>query len=271
VGSRAEVDKLRDAGREYRDRSLLVAAQSLARRLAPSVVVQDLGRVRLEIGTRVVEGSTMRRKVLSLLCLLITKIGFTASRENVIEELWPDQEPDAALNSLNQTVYFLRRVFEPEYDERVSPGYVRQDGESIWLDRDLVSSRSQLCLSVLRDSPGNGSITHARQIGDLYSDRFALDFPYEEWATAFRESLHAGYLRVMEQAIAKATTSGDPATAIELAERVHAVDPEAEEVLASLVSLYRVSGAHAAAAERYQRYAATLRDLGVQPESLSSL
>ena len=36
--------------------------------------------------------------------------------------LWPDVEPSRRMNSLNQTVYFLRRVFEPTYREDTSSG-----------------------------------------------------------------------------------------------------------------------------------------------------
>jgi DNA-binding SARP family transcriptional activator len=47
-----------------------------------------------------------------------------AARDQVVDVLWTDQDPAAASNSLNQTVYFLRRVFEPSYVEDLSPGFV---------------------------------------------------------------------------------------------------------------------------------------------------
>ena len=50
-----------------------------------------------------------------------------------------------------------------------------------------------------------------------------------------------------------------------LAERAAEVDPDAEGIQAALVKLYRLSGAHAAAAERYAHYAQAMRDLGVEP------
>jgi hypothetical protein len=40
-----------------------------------------------------------------------------------------------------------------------------------------------------------------------------------------------------------------------LAERASEVDPEAEEIQLALVQLYRMAGAHAAAAEKYGQYA----------------
>ena len=73
--------------------------------------------------------------------LLLTKNRYAATRDEVLDVLWPNLEPSTASNSLNQTVYFLRRVFEPEFSEETSPGYVGQDGEMLWLDRDLVRVR----------------------------------------------------------------------------------------------------------------------------------
>ncbi len=36
-----------------------------------------------------------------------------------------------AVNSLNQTIYFLRRVFEPSFSEDVTPGYVHHDSDVV--------------------------------------------------------------------------------------------------------------------------------------------
>ena len=56
----------------------------------------------------------------------------------MLEALWPDLDPLDAVNSLNQTVYFLRRVLEENYVEDLSPGYLHHDSDLIWLDPDLV-------------------------------------------------------------------------------------------------------------------------------------
>ena len=36
----------------------------------------------------------------------------SSTRDQVLDALWPELDPVDALNSLNQTVYFLRRVLE---------------------------------------------------------------------------------------------------------------------------------------------------------------
>ncbi len=88
------------------------------------------------VGDRRVDGSSIRRKVLTLACFLLTRPAFTAARDQVLEALWPDLDPGVAVNSLNQTVYFLRRVFEPRYVEDESANYLHHDGEVVRFDPD---------------------------------------------------------------------------------------------------------------------------------------
>jgi DNA-binding SARP family transcriptional activator len=270
IGELSDVRLLRDRARTANHRSLATNARALARRLAPHVIVEDLGRVTIRVGQRVIEGSEIRRKVLALLCYVLTRPNHAASREEVVEALWPDQDPSAAMNSLNQTVYFLRRVFEPDYHEELSPGYIHQDGESLWLDTDLISSQSDRCRVLIRTSTRAGPLL-VTELAEAYHGRFALDFQYEDWACQFRDALHGPYLRVMEHAIRRAVDSSDFDGGIALAERVRQVDPESEEIQLALIRLYRLSRAFAAAAEEYEHYAAGLRDLGLEPIPMAEL
>jgi DNA-binding SARP family transcriptional activator len=235
------------------------------------VVVEDLGRVRVHVGDRLIEGGDIRRKVLALLCLLISRPKFSSTREEVIDALWPELDPSAALNSLNQTVYFLRRVFEPEYVEDLSPGYVGQDGETIWLDPELIDGHSRRCLELIRTTLGTAQPETSLALANEYAGRFALDFAYDDWSATYRDTLHAGYLRVMEHAIQSDLSAGHFSRGTYLAERAAEIDPEAEEIQAALVRLYRFSGAHAAAAEQYAHYAKAMRELGVEPPTFDEL
>ncbi len=106
-------------------------------------MIEDQGRVVVVVGNRQVPGSTIRRKVLALLCFLLTRPAMSSTRDQVLDALWPELDPLDALNSLNQTVYFLRRVLEEDYVDDLSPGYIHHDSELIWLDQELVSSRSE--------------------------------------------------------------------------------------------------------------------------------
>jgi len=271
IGEREDIRLLRDATRNAKDGQATGLSRVLARRLAPRVFVEDLGRVRIAVGDRWVDGVAVRRKVLALLCLLITKTRFASTREDVLESLWPELDPAAALNSLNQTVYFLRRVFEADYREDTTPGYVLQDGETIWLDPELLDTRSRRCRELVRSLKAMPNPDEVSRLAEEYRGRFALDFAYEEWATAYRDSLHASYLRVVEEAIRLDIDGGHVARGTFLAERAAEVEPEAEEIQVALVRLYRLSGSHAAAAEQYGHYAQSLRDLGIEPPSLAEI
>jgi DNA-binding SARP family transcriptional activator len=271
IGDRSDIPRLREVSRSFRDRRGGGLGRSLARRLAARVWVEDLGRVQIRVGEVEVDGAVVRRKVLALLCLLISKSRFSATREHVLESLWPDLDPASALNSLNQTVYFLRRVFELDYRDDTSPGYVSQDGETIWLDLELVDSRSRRCKDQIRGLEVQIDPERVATLAADYVGRFALDFAYEEWAGPYRDSLHAAYLRVIEHAIRLDIDTGHFARGIYLAERAADVEPESEEIQVALVRLYRLSGAHAAAAEQYGHYAQTMRDLGVDPPAFADV
>jgi LuxR family maltose regulon positive regulatory protein len=273
VGEKSDVRRLRSLSRElrgpYRSPSL---GRELARRTADRVWVEDQGRVIVRIGGRVIPGSEMRRKPLALLCFLLSRPAMSATRDQVLDALWPDTDPDQAVNSLHQTVYFLRRIIEPSYADDLSPGYLNQDTELVWLDPELIASRSVRCREQMRVLGADPPFPAVTELAAEYRGRFALDFSYEDWASMHRESLHAQYLEVMERAIASSTAAGRFADALELSRRVLETDPTLDQIEASLVKMYRLLGAHAAAAEQYQHYTSVMREeLGVDPPPLDQL
>jgi DNA-binding SARP family transcriptional activator len=273
IGEQADVRRLRAyARRQRRAAGSSAIGRGLARRLADRVTVEDQQRVSIHIGQRQISGSSVRRKVLALLCFLLTKPEMASTRDQVLEALWPDLDPLDAVNSLNQTVYFLRRILEEDYVDDLSPGYLHHDPDLIWLDRDLVTSRSNECRRSIKGLPVEPTPDQVQSLVDDYRGRFALDFEYEEWAAPYRDWLHASYLEIVERALTSDLETGHFARGINLARRALDVDPSADQVEISLLRLYRASGAHAAAAEQYGHYASVMRDqLGIEPPPLDSL
>ena len=240
----------------------------LARRTALPVFVDDLGRTRLFIGERVIEITSLRRKVASLVVYLMTRPGFTATREQVLEALWPDSTPSVGTNSLHQTIYFLRRDLEPGYTDELSPGYVRLEGELVWLDPQLVDSASHRFASISSSTELEVIVSAIRQ----YRGRFAPEFEYEEWAIATRDALHAAYLQVVDRALKEFVAVRAWREAADVARLALAVDPAADEIERSLIAVYERSGAHAAAAEQYAHFAIGQREeLGVEPPPLDEI
>jgi len=273
IGEIADVRRLRAySRRQRRSPGAAVIGKGLARRLADHAFIDDQQRVSIRVGQRQIGGSAVRRKVLALLCFLLTKSDFASTRDQVLDALWPDLDPTDAVNSLNQTVYFLRRVLEENYVDDLSPGYVHHDSDLIWLDSGLVASRSNECRRLIKSLPAVPTPEQVQLLASTYVGRFALDFEYEEWAASYRDWLHASYLEIVERALASDLESGHYARGIELARRVLDVDPTADQIEVSLLRFYRASGAHAAAAEQYGHYAGLMREqLGLEPLPLESL
>jgi DNA-binding SARP family transcriptional activator/tetratricopeptide (TPR) repeat protein len=273
IGDRSDIQRLREFARLNRKQpGMLSLGRPLARMLADPVFVEDQNRVAVIVGSRHIAGSTLRRKVLALLCFMLTRPEFASTRDQVLDALWPDVDPPDAVNSLNQTVYFLRRVLEENYVDDLSPGYLHHDSDLLWLDQGLLSSRSGLCQALITSMPRSPTPDQVARLVDAYEGRFALDFEYEEWAAPFRDWLHASYLEIVERAVTADIETGHFDRGIGLARRALRVDPTADNIEVSLLRLYRASGAHAAAAEQYSHYASSVREqLGVEPPALESL
>jgi DNA-binding SARP family transcriptional activator len=110
------------------------------------------------------------------------------------------------------------------------------------------------------------------QLAESYSGRFAADFIYDDWASSFRDSLHASYLDRIERAIVADTDAGAFDRALAVAQLAMQADPDAEQIELCLLRLYRRMGAIAAAAEQYAHYSKVLRSqLGVEPPPLEAI
>lgn len=247
-------------------------AKLVARRASPPLTVHDLGRTRFEVGDRRADVTTMRRKAAALLLFLVSRRSGVATKEQVMDALWPESNPAAAANSLNQTLYFLRRDIDPWYDDETSMDYVHMEGEMIWLDDELVRSDSASFLTAAEAQAESADLTSIQAAVRLYGGRFAPEFEYEDWASGPRERLHAVYLEMvhrLQQRLAAANRLGEAAA---LTRDALAIDPDALEVERDLIWLYSSMGARAAAAEQYSHYAEAHRDqVGAEPPSLAEI
>ncbi len=252
------------------EKALRPAAAGITRRLAPVAIVRDLGTVSFSLagGGPIIP---VRRKVLGLLCFLATRPSLAATRDETLEALWPDLRPDTGANSLHQTIYYLRRNLDDEYREGVSAPYVLFDGDVVMLNPELVHCDSKACWNLIAESVV-GDIEATERLMLRYPGKFALDFTYEDWASSYRETLHAAVLDRVEAAIDSAIGLSRWDVAIALGHRLLAIDPTADAVELALLRAYKRSGRQAAAAEQYAHYAATLRgDLGVDPPDFGAI
>lgn len=237
-------------------------SRQLARRVSPKLVVHDLGRVLYEVGDRRIEMSKTRRKAASLLTYLICRGGGPATKDQVIDSLWPDLDPDSASNSLNQTLYFLRRDIDEFFDDLTSPNYVVYEAELVWVDAELVSADSiEFHLQAVRASgEQRGSLRDREELLKRYTGQFAPEFQYEQWAISWREAVHAAYLHCAHDLVADLAGAGRLERSAMVCRRALAVDAEALDFERALVWLYSALGSEAASVEQYQHYRKAFED-----------
>jgi DNA-binding SARP family transcriptional activator len=195
----------------------------------------------------------------------------SSTKDQALDGLWPEVDPDIAANSLNQTLYFLRRVFDPAYKEGISADYVKYEQDVIWLDQELVSSRSRRAIQALDGLDAHPSNAQLWEVLREYTGPFALDFAYDEWAASFRDALHIRFLEGVERLLIADLQAGGYEEAIALARAALAVERDADQLEVILVRLLRLSGSTVAAAEQYEHYARVMRSgLGVEPPPFDS-
>jgi DNA-binding SARP family transcriptional activator len=263
-GDASDIPLLRAYDRTYlRGTRLVGLGRKLIADRSPVVAIHDLGRGSLAVNDRSTTFGSMRRRAAGLLCYLASRPARSATREQIMEDLWSDLAPASAANSLNQTLYFLRRDLDPHFDEDTSYEYIGHSGDLVWLDKpkvviDSVSfdTSATAALSVVDVEPGP-----AIAALELYLGRFAIEFEYEEWSMGWRDYLHSTFLHLARSAHRALAARGDLGLALTIAHRALSEDPQASEIERALVWTYAAVNSHDAATRQYQHYAASFREL----------
>ena len=274
VGELRDVGRLRAFAKTY-GRSGKISwslGRQLARRLSPVAHIRDLGRTQVGLDSRVVELGQVRRKPAALLMYLVTRPGFTATREQAIEELWPDSDPASAANSLNQSLYFIRREFDPWYEDDLSVDYISFQGEVIWLDTSLVRVQSVEFVAEARSAMrAKIPADDALKIMDDYTGHFSPEFEYDEWALSWRARVHATYLQFANTSIDQFVGQGDLNTARDIALAALDRDGTCEDIERKLIWLYWQLKARSAARTLHDHLSAQERADGLDPTPLADL
>ena len=227
------VDYERAVGKRSRRRAF---SKELVRRASPTMRIHDLGRTWYEIDGRSLRSSDSRRKASTLLLYLVTRPKQTATREQIMEDLWPDQSPDSALNSLHQTLHFVRRDIAPWVNEGVRADYVPMGLELVFLDPDLVQVDSVAFLRQATEAIATQELDRqGPNLFRLYTGRFAPEFEYEEWAADWRTLVHTTYLHLAHATAEALAAAGRRAGAAEILTRALEIDPNAFNMHVSLI------------------------------------
>jgi DNA-binding SARP family transcriptional activator len=242
-------------------------------KLAAALEIALLGGFQVRIGQRVVQDAEWRlRKARNLVKLLALAPRHRLQREQVMEILWPEHDPEAAANNLHKAIYFARRALEPGMIASIPSVYIRLEWNTVLLDGpggvhvDVDGFESAAMLARASGAPTDYAAAIERYTGDLLpEDR------YEDWAAARRDLLEGQYITLLLAQAAVQADHGQPYAAIDALSRVVAHEPIHEEAHLALMRLYARTGQRHHALRQYQQLRAALkRELDLDPTPVST-
>jgi DNA-binding SARP family transcriptional activator len=173
---------------------------SLERVAPPLLKIHGLGGFAVWQGRRQIPaGAWQRRKAGELFRFLTLRPNFSAGREAILEALWPDNNPQAALDMLHQATSTLRHILEPDLPDKFPSRYLLVEGEQVTL---LLPEGSQVDFLEFEQQLGDAmqSCRHERlQVAlQMYrGDLFPSD-QYADWSALHRERLSQLYQRGLQ-------------------------------------------------------------------------
>ncbi len=214
-----------------------------------------LGPIAVEVaGERVSAWRTAKAR--DLIAYLALAGGRPVTRDQLIEALWPETEPEAGQALLHTTLYYLRRALKG-----AGEGLITYAGGAYRLELAGVEVDYQHLLALLE----SGGEANWRQAVALYQGELlqGLDYP---WAEAPRTRAHGACMEALRSLAGAAQSAGRHGEAVECWQRLVQADPLAEEGHLGLMRCYAALGNRNAALQQFQTLQQRLdEELGLEP------
>jgi DNA-binding SARP family transcriptional activator len=233
------------------------------------LALQTLGGFRvLRHGEPIPPEEWRSKKARDLLKMLAARRGRPVSRDQAIEALWPDENPDATGNRLSVALSTLRSVLDPDrarsQDHYVvtSDGALRLSLDSVELDVASFLDAAETGLREWRSAASQDAVPQLEIAEEAYTGDFLEEDRYEDWAEPLRNEARAVYVDVL-RALAESTRAGK--YFLRIIER----DPYDEQAHLGLVSALEAAGSHGEARRAYRAYVARMQEIGAEPATLA--
>lgn len=222
------------------------AGSAVADRAVPvSLEARMLGPFSLKVDAVPVDVAAGNRGI-AVLRYLLSQPGHQATRDQILEQFWPDVSPRLARNRLQAAVSGVRRVLR---DVTARPVIEHRDGSyriasAVRVTVDVARFEQALARAraIERTQERRDVIAAYRAAVDLYGGDFALDAPYEDWTLLVRERLRLRYLDALDRLGALQRADGRIDECIVTAHRMLDVDPCREDAHRLLMRCYADQG-----------------------------
>jgi DNA-binding SARP family transcriptional activator len=244
--------------------------RQLVHKQAPRLFVRSFGTLAIHRGSWTGPAITIERKRMrTLLGLLVAYSGTTLTRDLLIDTMWPDSDPNAAVNSLNQTVFQLRRAIDPEYRDGESASYVISTVDVVQFNSELVLTDLQQFRKLatrIVGPEGGGQGPDPTALVELIGGEFLADLKYDDWASRLQMSVHSEVRDVL-LGVANGRPGVSPDLSVRAACALVELDAFDEAAHIAMASQLNASGKRVAAKLALERYVRRLNEDFGEPVS----
>jgi DNA-binding SARP family transcriptional activator len=236
---------------------------------ASSIEIHLLGPFRVFVDDQAIdERRFTRRKPKQLLKLLALQPHHQLLREQAMEFLWPESDPESAANNLHKAIHLARHALEPSLKSVADSHFILTQGPHVllkapgelWIDVEEFERRAA-ATSKSADLKGFEAACKLYE-GDLLSEDL-----YEDWAAPRREQLSKTYQELLAKLATLYEERAEHKQAIDLLSELAATDSSNEETHRRLMRLYAVTGNKHQALRQYDLCRQILQqEFGVAPE-----
>lgn len=231
--------------------------------------VRTLGGFSLEVGGQRIDETAAKPMERALLHLLCVRAGELVHREELIEALWPEADPDAGLHRLQVAVSAVRRllgVVGPERGQmlaREGDGYRLTFPPGSDIDsQNLAGAAQRAAQARASGDPPAESAALAEVLATYTGPLLPGDGP-ADWVVGWRDRLQATVVEAASRLASLRMQLQDPAGAAEAARAGVAVDRYRDELWKVLIDASEKAGNHAESGQARRAYEAVLDELGV--------
>ncbi|MEA3308757.1 MAG: BTAD domain-containing putative transcriptional regulator [Chloroflexota bacterium] len=206
----------------------------------------------------------------TVLKVLLARRGRIVASDQLLEILWPHDNPDTARRRLHVRISQLRRALDPDkpaaFILTVAGGYTFNPEAGCWIDALEFEARAQWGRRCQESGSLAEAVTAYETAHALYRGDFLTEDLYEDWTCAERERLRECFLTMLTELAECYAQQGRYRRAIARCRQVLTSDPYREAVYVRLMLYHYYAGEQSQALRTYERCCQVLTaELDVEP------
>lgn len=231
------------------------------------VKIKTLGELSIHVENHEIStlGKSLRKPI-SLLKALLSLGPWRVNQARLAELLWPDAEADEAIQTLNTTIYRLRKIIGSKAIW-VKDGNVGLNKEIVWVDVERVKHFLDQCNEILQKTSDYPKLTSViDKIITCYHGRFLEKEIEDPWIYRFAQELENRVLNALYASAKHAEKKGDNNKALHLLDYARSLNILNESAYRKNIALLMELGRHTEAKLLFKECKTLLsRTLGIKP------